>query len=502
MLNPWIPMMLWPVVTIILFNKYSAPFALSVTLLGGYLLLPSAISLDLPVVPPLDKSTIPAFLALICTWGVARSHKQTRFMRPGWIPRHPIIIVLLALLILGNFATAFTNRDMLVFGPVRLPALRPYDAFSMVLGSLTALIPFLLGRKVLAGSEGHTVLLKALIVSALCYSVLALYEVRMSPQLNMQLYGFFQHSFAQHIRAGGYRPMVFLNHGLEVGLFFALSVIAAFGVYKIAPAADKSKRLFIALWLFVVLFLAKSLGAFVITLVIGFVVVALKSRGQVILAGLIAMSVLTYPLLRSADVVPVQKILSLAESISPDRAQSFEFRIDNEDILLDRAKERTLFGWGGYNRNRVINEQGKDLSVTDGSWIIALGIGGLFRYLAEFGLLCGGILLLALRRKTALHPATILLMLCLAANLIDLLPNSSLSPLTWLMAGAIAGRLELKSEKAPSEADELANAPGPTKIRYTRFNPKLDPRPGGDRPIPSRDKYTRARKIDIDATRT
>ena len=58
------------------------------------------------------------------------------------------------------------------------------------------------------------------------------------------------------------------------------------------------------------------------------------------------------------------------------------------------------------------------------------------------------------RSKYGMTVATSALCLALTANLLDLLPNSSLTPLTWLMAGAVAGRLELvRVEEGETETE-------------------------------------------------
>ena len=56
------------------------------------------------------------------------------------------------------------------------------------------------------------------------------------------------------------------------------------------------------------------------------------------------------------------------------------------------------------------------------------------------------------------------LALALAAVIADFIPNDSQSPLTWLLAGALVGRLEVRREDA-SEADQP-----PEKVRSeTRY---------------------------------
>jgi len=54
--------------------------------------------------------------------------------------------------------------------------------------------------------------------------------------------------------------------------------------------------------------------------------------------------------------------------------------------------------------------------------------------------------------------ATVMLALMLVGNLIDNIPNASLTPLTWLLAGALWGRLELGHAHANANADTDAQA--------------------------------------------
>jgi hypothetical protein len=140
-------------------------------------------------------------------------------------------------------------------------------------------------------------------------------------------------------------------------------------------------------------------------------------------------------------------IVELARSIDNERAESLAYRFDNEDILLLRAFERPLFGWGRYGRSRVYDpDTGRDISVTDGRWIIDIGQFGLIGFLTEFGLLsicvfrAASVYRLAQSEKDQLALAT--LGLILSINIFDLLPNSGLIPWTWLIAGALLGQAE------------------------------------------------------------
>ena len=156
---------------------------------------------------------------------------------------------------------------------------------------------------------------------------------------------------------------------------------------------------------------------------------------------------------------------------------SLDFRFRNEDVLLEHANEKPLFGWGGWGRNMVYDEKGRNISITDGKWVIIFGKDGWFGYLATFGLLTLPVMLLAIRRRDDLTLASSALSVALVANLIDLIPNSGLTPLTWLMAGAIAGRLELgRVDNTSSETEAAQSRPRPTAAASP-----TEPRPRAER---------------------
>jgi hypothetical protein len=70
---------------------------------------------------------------------------------------------------------------------------------------------------------------------------------------------------------------------------------------------------------------------------------------------------------------------------------------------------------------------------------------GWLGYIAEFGLTALPLLALArevLVRGAVISRTTAALALILAANMVDLLPNATHIPFTWLMAGALMGEAE------------------------------------------------------------
>ena len=86
------------------------------------------------------------------------------------------------------------------------------------------------------------------------------------------------------------------------------------------------------------------------------------------------------------------------------------------------------------------------LTVTDGRWIIVIGVYGWVGFMAEFGLMLWPLVLLwreaTVRRTDPVSPMIAPLSLILAVNMLDMLPNATLTPLSWLIAGALTGYAE------------------------------------------------------------
>lgn len=475
MIPPLAAILAWPLVAISFFRSMTLPVALSWCFIGGYLFLPERGSIDLPGLPEIGKDSMPSLVAVaaILILQPLISKKGDNTVLSGWLPGNRLIAILLIGLLISSMLTVALNQDPIVAENVFIPALSLYDSLSTLLNAIIAVLPFLAARRHLASPEQHRDLLRVLCTAGLIYSLPIIFEVIMSPKLSLMIYGFFPHSFLQHLRAGGYRPVVFLHHGLWLAIFMAGTVLAAFALYRAQKDARKGTYFLAALWLLFILFMCRSLGAFAITLLILPVILFCNSRTQVVFAAAIAGVILVYPSLRGAGVIPVDQVNRLAASISEERSASFRYRLTNEEILLEKANRRPFFGWGGWGRSLIYDEEGRMTSTADGMWVIAIGRDGWVGYLCRFGLFCAPVIILALRRKKyILHPETAGLGLIMVAYLVDLIPNATLTPMTWLIAGALAGRLELTNSdlaSAPTEDGEEENV---ERVRYSRFPPK------------------------------
>jgi hypothetical protein len=429
-------LLIWPFVSLALFMKLPLRLAVIWSLLGGYLLLPCRTSIDFPGLPAFDKTIIPAFSALLWTMMFAK-HRVFKGM-PAKLP-----LTLLLVFIFSPIFTTMNNHDPLVLSNGVVPGMTWYDSLSVCVRQFSLVTPFLLGYYVLAQPAGHREILVAMVLGAMAYALPMLIEVRLSPQLHHIVYGFTPSSFLQQMRGAGFRPVVFLGHGLLVATYTAMSLVAAIGLARQRVRVRGIDASFIAAGLFVLLILCKSVGALILGTIFATLLFILKPRQLVMVLAAIAVILTLYPAVRSSGLLPIETIKSMASSASSERAQSLEVRLDNEQQLLAKAGQRPFFGWGTWGRNQIFGAGStpeKMSSITDGTWIIAIGSFGWVGYIGMFGLLCYPFLHIYRMRRflTPLSPALPLLVV-LIVNLIDLIPNSSLSPITWLIAGALSG---------------------------------------------------------------
>jgi hypothetical protein len=441
----------WPVLCLVLFRTQKVERALIWSILGGYLFLPPLTEFNLPLVPALDKTSIPNLSVLLIMIFAMKQKVEL------W-PHFRMAQFLVVGLILSAIPTVMTNSDPIIFEVLRnadpivfmidqLPGQSVRDIGSVLIAQVLTIVPFLLARQFLASEDGLREILLAFMVGTLIYSIPSLIEIRLSPQMNVWVYGFFQHSFEQMMRGGGFRPIVFLPHGLWLALFVCTGLMAAAAFARTSPPIDRWKALLLTAYLAVLLVLCKSLASFAYGLALTPLVLFAPARWQIRIAAFFAFVAVAYPMLRNFQLIPLDAIIAQIETFNPDRAQSLGFRFANEEQLLARAAEKPLFGWGGWGRSLIRHaETGEIISIPDGRWIIIFGTSGWLGYICEFGLLALplGLMWLYVRRNgdKELCPYVAPLCLILGITMIDMLLNATLTPLTWLTAGAILGYAE------------------------------------------------------------
>jgi len=388
-------------------------------------------------------------------------------------------------------------------------------------------VPYLIGRIYFTDLEAFRELIIACVLGCVVYIPFCLAEIPLGPKRGWHflIYQFMQHDPQQAERGSLFRPVCFMEHGLATALWMHCGALLAFALWSTGSWTSlplgknqppvKVGFLFLALAALAVL--SGSKGALVLV-VIGGGVFILTRWGKFRLA--VAVLVLLGPLYITGRLLTAreptgwllvnfhsdegeeaeeraankpflgytrtstrQVLGDIGKIFGSDRTQSFEYRVQNEDKLMEKALVRPWFGWGGWDRASIRdnpedvpdNDEARKRTVPDGMWILTLGdrgfVGLISLYLA---------MLLPTVRFLWCHPpwvwskpmvvpvaaAAIVLVLVM----IDMVSNAQINPLYTLMAGGVTtltgrgGPIPTKPEPPPTEAA----APGQLQVQQPR----------------------------------
>jgi hypothetical protein len=430
-------LVLYPLFILGLFLKYRPGIAILWALIIAELLLPPLY--QLPVTPSwLDKTTIPTLTVglLSVLWA------------PGQLKRAKPFRGVEAIFLLGLLAyvMAFvTNRTPLKYGPRIVAAQSAQDLVNDVLRFfLDPWIAFFLGRAFFKTSRDLRDLCKILTVTFLAFSLLILFEVRMSPVLNQRIYGYATNFFVLTIRWGGFRPVVFFKDGLPLAAYVVMCVIMTTAMARARMRVNSIPMKAICLYALFVLVACKSTGAIGYGLLMAPIVYFLPPRTVFRFAAGLAIFFLIYPLIRYSNIVSMKQIAGIFTGLSADRADSLLYRFDMEDTLIEHARSHShlLWGWGGWGRNLTYSlDDGRLESIPDGRVIITItahGVIGFYSYFIPFvyAIVRSGKYIRRIRSKS---DRTLLCGLALssAVTLFDLIINSYFAPFHMLLLGAL-----------------------------------------------------------------
>ena len=439
----WIPIIIY------LFQRFPAQQAIVIGFVTAWLFLPKA-EFSFSGIPDYTKMSATCYGVLLACI-LYDSQRFSRF-------KFSLIDTPMLIWCICPFFSSLTN------------GLGVYDGFSATLSkTMTWGIPYFLGRIYLNNIAGLGKLAFGIFVGGLIYIPLCLFEIRFSPQLHRLVYGYHAHSFAQTIRYGGFRPTVFMQHGLEVGMWMMAATLIGIWLWK----ASCLKQIYgISLgWLVLALLgtfiLLKSTGAYFL-LFLGIVILFIAWQFNTSIIVLFLILSITFYLSQNTLTSNhfAEQIIPSLETIFPtERIQSLQFRVDNEVLLKEKAQEKIIFGWGGWGRNRVYdyNWQNElvDISITDSLWIIAFGMNGLVGLFSLFAAFFVPIIsfiriypsITWSRREMAPVAA---LVVVLILYMLDCLLNAMINPIFILACGGVAG-LVVKSQELSHKKAKYKN---------------------------------------------
>lgn len=456
----WIPL------TLQLFQRLPHQRAVIASIVLGWMFLP-VYSYSFPGIPDYSKSVAATIAVLIAT----ASFASKRFEGLEFDAQDLIVGV-------WCLTPLFASIDN---------GLGIYDGVSASKNYVTKwLFPYLVGRMYFKDWISLSELAWGVFLGALIYAPLAAYEIVMSPQLHNKFYGWHPHDFIQSVRGNSYRPVIFMNHGLMVGMWMMCGCVAGAAIWKGGQLGKLSGVLgrlhlpklrpgLVLLGLIGVFVLSKSMGAtFMFLVAWGLLECGVRFGGKILLCLLILYTPYSIATKIGGN-GGENKVVEWVRHYSEDRAASLEYRLINEEMLVDKAMIRPVFGWGGWGRSRIINEEGKDAAVTDAYWVIVLGTTGV----VGVTFFCLVVLLPAWRFVSRMPKGKwqnphqlmgIALMLELPLFAWDCLLNDMMNPVYMVVAGGLisltrsAGPFRFPEGEAGTEAGEALSPQ--LKTRY------------------------------------
>jgi tetratricopeptide (TPR) repeat protein len=457
-----------------------ATYALSMVLLPPLVI-------DLPGLPDYNRLSAAAIGSVLGTLAFGMS--RVGALRLRWFDLPPLGMTFLP------FLSSITN------------GLGAYDGFSAALSScLVWTIPYFMGRIYLGDPHALRGLAVGLAATGLLCTPMVLFEVGTGKLLINLIFGL---SYPIGFKYGLPNPALLVGTPLQLATFMAVISVATYGLW-ITRATREIAGLPIGLCFGIVAgatvacHQTAALGLMILGLVL-LQILTIRGPQRILTAGavlatplilmrsglratalylivllggdyfrrtnpdrLIWCLILMTPLyitLRATGLWSGALAVSIAyQFLGLERSVSLAYRFMCENLLVEKALQAPVFGWGGWGRSRVEGTYEGVSIVTDGLWIIILGQNGLVGLAAMIGSL-----VLPLYRFIRFYPTqtwwdplvtpAAALGIGLQLYLLDNLLNASISPVPILISGALAALQPGQRSRATAEADpELALA--------------------------------------------
>ena len=415
----------WPAVVFILFTVMPPRRAVMVGMLGAWLFLPIASIKLVPGIPDVTKM----FVTCVGVFMGAMIFDPGSFTRLRWSVADLAMVVWLLVPVVSSITAGFGV----------------YDGLSASSNQVISWgLPYAIGRLYFGDVRALRELALGVFIAGLVYTPLVLFEARMSPQLHTWVYGYHQHSFAQSRRADGWRPTVFMQHGLAVAMFMGTAAVCGMWLWFAGKLRVLAK---VPVWtlatgLFVVAGMCRSTYALMLMLsgiAVLFACRVFCTRAMLVVLLLIAPAYISMRTVGGWNAVELRDISSV---MAEDRQGSLKVRLDSEDAMWKWLQGNQLFGRTRLEGLLTADSNLYGAFVPDGLWLISVGKYGVVGLSAMLG-----VLLLPPLLFLARHPPRVLmtsdlagamsLLTVLALYAMDNLMNAMVNPIYLLAAGGL-----------------------------------------------------------------
>ncbi|MEO6861654.1 MAG: O-antigen ligase domain-containing protein [Microcoleus sp.] len=429
-------------VVLYLFVRFPTQRAVIISFVAAWLFLPQA-SYPIPLLPPYTKISASCYAILLAT--IIYDTARITTFKPGWLDV-PMVICCLCPIV-----SQVTNGG----SPIS-------PTFNQI---ITWGMPYFLGRLYMGSLDGLRQLAIGIFAGGLAYIPFTLVEGVKGPILHQMVYGVnaFE-DWGQARRMGGWRPVVFMQHGLMVGVWMMTAALIGVWLWQTGTLKKFQGQSIktLAIVLTIAFFLCRSTGAYSLFGIALFILFFAKwfrtSLPLLFVIGYISF----YLYIAASGQFSSKDVMGVINPIfGEERAGSLKFRFDMEEILGDKARQKFLFGWGDSGGNRVYNGYGQDISVTDSLWIIEFGTNGAVGLVSLFSSFLLPVVVFATLKYPArtwsnpkVAPAAVL-GVAVTMYMFDCVLNAMTNPIFALIVGGISGLVlkapeSLKTKKTSS----------------------------------------------------
>jgi hypothetical protein len=232
---------------------------------------------------------------------------------------------------------------------------------------------WLVGRLIAASGSGQRNLVQAIAWSGIPMLPVVLYEGIFSPSLYPKIYGSHPFLWDGATRYVGYRPVGFMEHGNQFGIWIAMSALAWFAMAK-RSQSERSSYVFIASVTGLAMIVCQSVGAIALY-GLGVIWLLLPRRALgFVAAGAAMATTLSLPVARSAwESVAGGKLVAALRATGRG---SLGFRVRRDQAALKMIQQAPLTGYGRWDwwRPLGLHPWGLPLLIAGQLGIVAFGL--------------------------------------------------------------------------------------------------------------------------------
>ncbi len=349
---PLYALVAWVPISLLAFRRFPVRIAILINFVGGWAILPAANFTPNPAPFPywiigtalesnyfLTKATVVGFTGILGVFLFDRaSYKHFRLT---------VWDLAIGMWLIAPILSAIANPDNFREGCI---------------GEIYQLLawgsPYLIGRLHFTDAQSLRLAAKAFVIGGLAYIPFCIFEIIRGPRIYVWLYGYLPFQWNAAERYIGYRPVVLLENGNQLGIWMATATLIAIWLWRRRTAGSilGIPILAVAIALFVVTLFCQSTGAIILLLaLVPFVFVDPRHLSRTVSIVLV-LGILAFAAFRIGNVIVWRTLVqqnaaahALDSYLRSVGKQSLGWRLNQDERHIDTALDEPILGYGQWD---------------------------------------------------------------------------------------------------------------------------------------------------------